>query len=52
MLAQGGGNRPYSIAPDGRFLIIRGAEAETGGGTAPNMILVLNSFEELTRKCR
>ncbi len=49
MLAQGGGNRPYDIAPDGRFLIIRSGQADAGGGTASNMILVLNWFEELKR---
>ena len=51
MLVQGGGNRPYDIAPDGRFLIIRSGQAEADGGTASNMILilVLNWFEELKR---
>ncbi len=49
MLAQGGGNRPYDIAPDGRFLIIPTGQAEAGGGTAPNPIVVLNWFEELKR---
>ena len=29
---QGVGHRPYDIAPDGRFLIIRSGQAETGGG--------------------
>ena len=41
------GGRPYDITPDGRFVIIRAAEPEPGGGTASNMILVLNWFEEL-----
>jgi len=45
----GAGNRPYDIAPDGRFIIIRGGQAEPGGGTAWNMILVENWFEELKR---
>ena len=30
-----GWTRPYDIAPDGRFLIIRSGQAEAGGGTAP-----------------
>ena len=49
MLEQGGGSRPYDIAPDGRFLIIPSGQAEAGGGTASNLILVLNWFEELKR---
>ena len=49
MLATGGGARPYDIAPDGRFLIIRSGQAEAGGGTASNLILVQNWFEELKR---
>ena len=49
MLAHAGGNRPYDIAPDGRFLIIRSGQAEAGGGTASNLILVQNWFEELKR---
>ena len=49
MLANSGGNRPYDIAPDGRFLIIRSGQAEAGGGTASNMILVQNWTEELKR---
>ena len=39
--------RPYDIAPDERFLMIRSGQAE--GGTAANMIVVLNWFEELKR---
>lgn len=46
-VAQGG--RPYDIAPDGRFLIIRSGQAEAGAGPAANLILVLNWFEELKR---
>ena len=49
MLRRGGGARPYDIAPDGRFLIIRSGQADAGGGTASNLILVLNWFEELKR---
>jgi eukaryotic-like serine/threonine-protein kinase len=43
------GGRPYDIAPDGRFVIIRSGQAAAGGGTASNLILVLNWFEELKR---
>jgi serine/threonine-protein kinase len=46
-VAQGG--RPYDIAPDGRFLIIRGGQAEAGDGTAPQIVVVQNWFEELKR---
>ena len=49
MLAQTGGNRPYDIAPDGRFVIIRSGQAEAGGGTASDLIVVQNWFEELKR---
>jgi eukaryotic-like serine/threonine-protein kinase len=49
MLAIGGSARPYDIAPDGRFLIIRSVQAETGGGPPSNLILVLNWLEELKR---
>ena len=48
-LAVGGGSRPYDIAPDGRFLIIRSGQADAGGGPASNLILVQNWFEELKR---
>ena len=42
--------RPYDIAPDGRFLIIRSGQAEGGGaGTASNLMLVQNWTEELKR---
>jgi hypothetical protein len=41
--------RPYDIAPDGRFLIIRSEQPEAGGGTAPNLIVVQNWSEELKR---
>lgn len=43
------GGRPYDVTPDGRFVIIRSGQTETGGGTASNMIVVLNWFEELKR---
>jgi len=48
MLAQSRGNRPYDIAPDGRFVIIRG-ETENGAGPAQNLVFVQNWFEELKR---
>jgi Tol biopolymer transport system component len=41
--------RPYDIAPDGRFLIIRSEQPEAGGGTASNLIVVQNWSEELKR---
>jgi serine/threonine-protein kinase len=44
----GGGARPYDIAPDGRFIIIRNAQ-EDANGPAPSLILVQNWFEELKR---
>ena len=44
-----GGSRPYDIAPDGQFFIIRTGQAEAGGGTASNMVVVQNWFEELKR---
>ncbi len=43
------GGRPYDIAPDGRFLIIRSGHTEAAGARASNLILVLNWFEELKR---
>jgi len=49
MMPPTGGTRPYDVAPDGRFLIIRSGQAEGGAGTASNMILVQNWFEELKR---
>ena len=49
MLAPGGGARPYDLAPDGRFFVIRSGEAEADGGTAANMVLVQNWTEELER---
>jgi serine/threonine-protein kinase len=42
--------RPYDIAPDGRFLIIRSGQTDADGGTASNLILVLNWFEDLKAK--
>ena len=49
MLGPGGGNRPYDIGPDGRFLIVRSDQADADIGPASNLILVLNWFEELKR---
>ena len=43
------GSRPYDIAPDGRFLLIRSGQAEAGSGTASNLIVVQHWFEELKR---
>ena len=44
-----GGSRPYDVAPDGRFLIIRSGEADAAAAAAPQIILVQNWFEELKR---
>ena len=49
MLVATAGNRPYDIAPDGRFLIIRSDQAEAGVAPAPNLVVVQNWFEELKR---
>ena len=47
MIQSGGGLRAYDVAPDGRFLIIRSAQAETVA--APQIVLLQNWFEELKR---
>jgi hypothetical protein len=49
MLAPDASARAYDLAPDGRFVIIRSAQADAGGGTASNMIVVQNWTEELKR---
>jgi len=49
MSVQGVGVRPYDIAPDGRFFIIRSVQTEGGSGTPSNIIVVLNWLEELKR---
>jgi eukaryotic-like serine/threonine-protein kinase len=49
MLPPTTGNRPYDVAPDGRFMIIRSGQADGGGGTAPQIVVVKNWFEELKR---
>jgi len=46
---RGVGVRPYDVAPDGRFFIIRSVQMEGGGGTPSNIIVVLNWLEELKR---
>ena len=43
-----GGDGPYDIGTDGRFLIIRTGQ-EAVAGTATNLIFVQNWFEELKR---
>ena len=43
-----GGDWPYDIGPDGRFLMIRSGQ-EGAAGTATNLILVQNWLEELKR---
>jgi serine/threonine-protein kinase len=50
MLVQGTGNRPYDIAPDGRFVIIRSGQDEADGGAALNMIVVSNWLTELQQR--
>jgi len=49
MQVPAGGARPYDIAPDGRFFIIRSGQADAVGATASNLIVVQNWFEELKR---
>ena len=49
MLRQTAGIRPYDITADGRFVIIHSGEAQAAAGTASDMILVQNWFEELKR---
>jgi eukaryotic-like serine/threonine-protein kinase len=49
MVAPDAGTRRYDIAPDGRFLMIRSGQAEAGGDTAPQIVVVQNWFEELKR---
>ncbi len=44
-----GGTRPWDLAPDGRFVIIRSGQADADGSTSSNLILVQNWFEELKR---
>ena len=49
MLSPQLGLRPYDIAPDGRFLIIRSGQAGAGVGIAPQIIVVQHFDEELKR---
>ena len=49
MLSIVGEVRPYDIAPDGRFLIIGSGLADSGSGTASNLIVVQNWDQELKR---
>ncbi|MBI4888272.1 MAG: hypothetical protein HY824_14355, partial [Acidobacteria bacterium] len=44
-----GGSRPWDLAPDGRFVIIRNSQADAGGSAPSNLILVQHWFEELKR---
>jgi Tol biopolymer transport system component len=44
-----GGNRPWDLAPDGRFVVIRSGQAEGGGSAPSNLVLVQNWTEELKR---
>jgi serine/threonine-protein kinase len=48
-LAPGGGTRPYDVAPDGRFFVIRPAAGDNGAAPAPNAVLVQNWGQELRR---
>jgi serine/threonine-protein kinase len=48
-LMPAGGSRPYDIAPDGRFLVIRGGEVEVASDTGSSLVVVQNWFEELKR---
>ena len=43
------GIRPWDLAPDGRFIVIRPVQNETESSTAPSLILVQNWHEELKR---
>jgi serine/threonine-protein kinase len=49
MLAPIRGNRPYDIAPDGRFVVIRSGQAEASGAAPSQIVLIQNWFEELKR---
>ena len=49
MLAQATGFRPYDIAFDGRFVVIRRSQAKEVGSPESNLTLMQNWFEELKR---
>ena len=44
----GGDSRPWDVAPDGRFLMLKDGSSESINGPQP-IILVQNWFEELKR---
>ena len=44
------GFRPYDLAPDGRFLIVRIDEPGAGTAKPPEIVVVQNWFEELKRR--
>jgi hypothetical protein len=43
-----GGSRPYDVAPDGRFFVVRRAQTEAGAET-PSLVLVQHWDQELKR---
>ena len=43
-----GRGRPWDVAEDGRFLMVR--EGATGETTTPHMVVVKNWFQELTER--
>ena len=49
MLPLVGSSRPYDIAPDGNFLIIRGEQPDAVAGAPSQIVLIQNWFEELKR---
>ena len=49
MPTPGAGARPYDVAPNGRFVMIRSGETDAGGAAASTLILIQNWFEELKR---
>ena len=49
MLPIVGSSRSYDVAPDGRFVIIPAAAADTAVGTGPSLVFVQHWFEELKR---
>lgn len=49
MMVPAGGNRPYDLAADGRFVVIGSGQEETESSRAPTLILVQNWFGELKR---
>ena len=49
-LAPTGTHRPYDLTPDGdRFVMIKTGGATSGPDESPQIVLVQNWFEELTR---